>query len=71
MRECFKLSIFEQDPTKLFPDTWQRDPPPSVGELEMSVRNLVTKAGMVIVACDVSPKKYRYRNDEEVLGKSL
>lgn len=56
------------DPTKLFPDTWQREPPPSVGELEMSVRNLVTKAGMVIVACDVSPKKYRYRNDEEVLA---
>ncbi|KAM7303643.1 juvenile hormone acid O-methyltransferase-like [Ixodes scapularis] len=56
------------DPTKLFPDTWQREPPPSVGELEMSVKNLVTKAGMVIVACDVSPKKYRYRNDEEVLA---
>ncbi|CAN7989344.1 unnamed protein product, partial [Ixodes hexagonus] len=69
----FKMSGMERwkdvidDPTSFFPDTWQRKPPPSLGDLERTVRKLIANAGMLTLSCELDRGDSEYGNEEEVL----
>ncbi|KAG0437079.1 hypothetical protein HPB47_017610 [Ixodes persulcatus] len=57
------------DPLEIFPKSWNRDPKPSLKDVETSVKEMVADAGMDTISCTVYPATpCVFKNAQGVLG---
>ncbi|KAG0442067.1 hypothetical protein HPB47_015788, partial [Ixodes persulcatus] len=56
------------NPKDHFADIWHRDPLPSLGDIQNSLRKLILDSGMSTLACEVCPSEAYFRSQAEVLA---